>query len=352
MGKRRHKKIRKKGLPPGTLIYTGDREAKPSLVWLIRYNEKTYSEKEAYLPAWVNDEGHLYWIDVRNLSDAATVERIGNDAQLHPLVLEDVLNTTQRAKLEEYDNGLFIVAHHLFLMPGQLELGSEQISFFMGERFVVSFQEDPDDTFQAIRKRLQEGVGRLRKKGPDYLAYALLDNIVDNYYLVLDDIETVLLDLEAQLHNNNSERLFKARIFELKHIINQFRHRVMPLRDSVMRFYRTECPFVDDSNRLYLRDLMDHVAQILDSIDNYREILSGIESLYQAEIGNRLNNVMRLLTIISTIFIPLSFIAGLYGMNFDNMPELHWHNGYFYVLGFMLTASLGMLYYFRRNRWI
>jgi magnesium transporter len=352
MSKKRHKKIRKKGLPPGSLIYTGHREENPALVQTVRFSPDQYAEHQGYAQAPAQP-GELVWIDVRGLTDTAMVERVGSDFELHPLVLEDVLNTQQRAKLEEYDNGLFFIVHHLRLDTEPLELNSEQIAVFIGQQFVISFQEDPDDTLLTVRKRIQEGVGRLRKKGSDYLAYAILDTIVDNYYLVLDEIENTLLEIEGTLNDADSaEPVSKARIFELKHIINNFRHRVMPLRDAAARFYRTDCPFVDDSNRLYLRDLMDHVTQILDSIDNYREILSGVESLYQAEISNRLNNVMRLLTIISTIFIPLSFIAGLYGMNFDNMPELHWHLGYFFVLGSMLLASLSMLYYFRRNKWL
>lgn len=352
MSKRRHKKVLKKGLPPGSLIYTGHRAESPSLVLGIRYNATQYTEQESYLPPTQNLENGIIWTDVRGLTDTATIERIGTDFGMHPLALEDVLDTEQRAKLEEFDNGLFLILHNLRLEPDQCELVSEQIAVFMGRNCVVSFQEDPDDTLLALRKRAQEGLGRIRKKGADYLAYTILDTIVDNYYQVLDDIETVLHNLEASMHDQGAEPAFKARIFTLKHLINQFRHRVLPLRDAATRFYRTDCPYVDESNRPYLRDLMDHVAQILDSIDNYRDMLSGVESLYQAEIGNRLNNVMRLLTIISTIFIPLSFLAGLYGMNFDNMPELHWHYGYYQLLGLMFLASVGMLIYFRRNRWI
>lgn len=351
MSKKRHKKIRKKGMPPGTLIYTGHRAPNPSHLLTVVFSQTDYSEQVTYT---VPDsrQNSITWTDVRSLSDAALIEQIGNDFQLHPLALEDVLDTQQRSKLEEYDNGLFIILHNLRFDPVQMELQSEQISIFMGLNFVVSFQEDPDDTFHGIRKRAEENAGRIRKKGVDYLTYTLLDLVVDNYYTVLDDMETVLQELESSLHDQGFEPVSKARIYDLKRVLSQFRHRVLPLRDAAMRFYRTDCPYVEESNRPYLRDLMDHVTQILDGIDNYRDILSGVEALYQAEIGNRLNNVMRLLTIISTIFIPLSFIAGVYGMNFDNMPELHWHYGYFIMLGLMLLASLSMLYYFRRNRWI
>ncbi|MBK8923052.1 MAG: magnesium/cobalt transporter CorA [Saprospirales bacterium] len=352
MRKKHHKKVHKKGMPPGTLIYTGHRTENATQVYSVWYNEAEYHEREAYVPEWQNRPAGISWVDVRSLTDTALIERVGNALQLHPLALEDVLDTQQRPKLEEYDHGLFFILHGLHLDAEHLELVSEQIAVFMGPAFVVSFQEDPDDTLQAVRKRAQEGLGRTRKKGPDYLMYSILDIVIDHYYVVLDDIESALHELESELHSNGAQTSQKARIFELKRVTSQFRHRLLPLRDAVTRLYRSDCPYIDEANRPYLRDLSDHVAQILDSIDNYRELLSGVEGLYQAEIGNRLNNVMRLLTIISTIFIPLSFIAGVYGMNFDNMPELHWHYGYFFVLGIMLTASIGMLIYFRVQRWL
>ena len=339
-------------MPPGTLIYTGHRTESATQVYSVWYNEAEYHEREAYVPEWQNRPAGISWVDVRSLIDTALIERVGNALQLHPLALEDVLDTQQRPKQEEYDHGLFFILHGLRLDAEHLELVSEQIAVFMGPAFVVSFQEDPDDTLQAVRKRAQEGLGRTRKKGPDYLMYSILDIVIDHYYVVLDDIESALHELESELHSNGAQPSQKARIFELKRVTSQFRHRLLPLRDAVTRLYRSDCPYIDETNRPYLRDLSDHVAQILDSIDNYRELLSGVEGLYQAEIGNRLNNVMRLLTIISTIFIPLSFIAGIYGMNFDNMPELHWHYGYFLVLGIMLTASISMLIYFRVQRWL
>ena len=352
MSRRKHKKIRKKGLPPGTLIYTGHRNEGPAVVFSVWFDDDAYAEQDAYMPEWQHRSGGITWVDVRSLTDAAVVEHIGNDFQLHPLALEDVLDTQQRAKLEEYDNGLFFILQNLRFDPDLFDLVSEQIAVFMGRHFVVSFQEDPDDTLQPIRKRAQEGIGRLRKRGTDYLTYSLLDTIIDNYYIVLDDVEAALQQLEITVHTHGAEPSAKARIFELKRVINQFRHRVLPLRDAVLRFYRSDCPYIDETNRPYLRDLSDHVAQILDSIDNYRDILSSAEAFYQAEVSNRLNNVMRLLTIISTIFIPLSFIAGVYGMNFDNMPELHWHDGYFIILGIMLSAAVAMLVYFWRKRWL
>jgi magnesium transporter len=348
---RRHKSL-KKGLPPGSLVYTGHQEASPAKVISIAYNETTFEEKKAYIHPALEQKNKVFWTDICGLTDTHLIELIGNDHHIHPLALEDVLDTQQRSKLEEFDNGLFFIVHHLKVDCVALEIHSEQIALFAGQNFLVSFQEDPDDTLAPIRKRCEDGVGRFRKKGSDYLAYALLDFVVDSYYSVLDELETQTLHVESSLHSDGALQTTKARMFALKRVFNEFRHRILPLREAVTRLYRTESDLVEDSTRLYLRDLVDHVAQILDGIDNQRDMIANLEALFQAEAANRLNNVMRLLTVISTIFIPLSFIAGIYGMNFDNMPELHWHYGYFIVLGGMFVAMIGMLIYFSRKRWI
>lgn len=349
--KHRRRKNLKKGLPPGSLVYTGHQDA-PSRVISIAYHEGVFEEKQTYVPHILQHKGGVIWTDVCGLSDTRLIEQIGVDHEIHPLALEDVLDTQQRSKLEEFDNGLFFIVHHLKMDAAELEFHSEQIALFAGKNFLVSFQEDPDDTLAPVRKRCEDGVGRLRKKGSDYLLYALLDLVVDSYYSVLDELEAETLQVESSLHSNGALQTTKARMFALKRVFNEFRHRLLPLREAVTRLYRSESELVEDSTRLYLRDLVDHVAQILDGIDNQRDMLSNLEAVFQAEAANRLNNVMRLLTVISTIFIPLSFIAGIYGMNFDNMPELHWHYGYFVVLAAMFFAMVGMLLYFRQKRWI
>ncbi len=344
-------KIRKKGLPPGTLVYTGYRTDKPSIVLTVKIVEGKYEEFPYYDSDLHTGKG-MIWVDVRSLTETALIGRVGDDFQMHPLAQEDVLDTQQRAKLEEFDNGLFLILPNLTYKKETFELLNEQISIFIGSNFLLSFQEDPDDDFAAVRKRALEGIGRIRKKGTDYLAYALLDVIVDGYYEVLDSIQNELLELEAELHRKGADPNVKSAIFNLKRVVNAFRFKILPLRDATTRLYRTESELVDESNRLYLRDVVDHVAQILDGVDIQRDMLVSLESLYHAEAANRLNNVMRLLTVISTIFIPLSFIASVYGMNFDNMPELHSAYGYYYVLGGMFVAMVGMLMYFRKNRWI
>lgn len=354
MAKRKPLKIRKKGMPPGTLVYTGHRPAAPVNTTTVWYGDDDHLLRDQYVPEFLHKSDGVTWVDVRSLSAVDFIAQIGFDFHLHPLAQEDVLDTQQRAKLEEYDNGLFFILHNLRLNPASLDLYSEQIALFIGKNFLVSFQEDPDDTFEPVRVRVCEGVGRLRKKNPDFLAYSLIDMVVDNYYLVLDDIEGAIEALEEQLHLGSREvgPVDKARIFQTKRTAAQVRHFLLPLRDATQRLYRTDSGLIEDATRPYLRDVSDHVTQLLDSLDNYRDLLSNLENLYQAEVANRLNNVMRLLTVISTIFIPLSFVAGVYGMNFDHMPELRWRYGYYVVLGGMFLAMVGMLWYFRKKKWI
>lgn len=349
MSARQIRKIRKHGLPPESLIYTGRRSKAPVQLHTVFYSESGFSEFRELQPP---RPGSVLWLDIRNLSDTVTIAKAGTVFQIHPLALEDVLNTRQRAKLEEFDNGLFFIVPHLSLNKETMELVSEQIAIFSGNGFVVSFQENPDDTFDVLRKRIAENVGRIRKKSSDYLTYSILDTIVDGYYEVLDQLENEMLDLEEKLHTTGAHTHEKARIFQLKRLVNSFKHRVLPLREAVGKFYRSDGTFVEESNRLYIRDLVDHVAQVLDNLDSERDMLSNMEAYYQAEAANKLNNVMRLLTVISTIFIPLSFIAGIYGMNFENMPELRTRNGYFILLGVMASLMLSMLAIFKARKWI
>lgn len=346
---RNQKKNRKKGLSPGTLVYTGDREIAPANILLTHFSEQSFKTSSEYN---LSERDKMLWLDIRGLTDTALIERVGLDFQIHPLALEDVLNTGQRSKLEEYDNCLFFVLPNLKLNVESSELEPEQIALFAGENFVISFQEDPDDTLEAVRLRLQEGLGRGRKKGADYLLYTLIDNVVDGYFIIMDNLESTVLDLEETMHLRGAENGTKAKIFQLKHLANELKHRILPLREATSRFQRSESSLIDNSNRFFFRDLQDHVNQILDSLDNQRDMLANLEALYHAEAASRMNNVMHLLTVISTIFIPLSFIVGLYGMNFDNMPELHHPNGYFILLGAMSLMLLGMLGYFKAKKWL
>ncbi|MEZ4920039.1 MAG: magnesium/cobalt transporter CorA [Saprospiraceae bacterium] len=353
MSKKVKKNKSKRGLPPGSLVYTGDRAHADVHLHTIWFDENEYKESSEYHLNWHTEESDgVTWIDVRSLNQIESIQKIGGDFKVHTLALEDVLNTQQRAKLEEYDNGLFIVLYNLHLSGDDAELQSEQIALFLGKNYVLSFQEDVDDTLASVRKRASDGYGRMRQRKADYLAYAILDTITDNYFLALDEIENRIQSIEDELHQNGATSSCKNQLFKLKRTLNTMRHFILPLRDAVNRLYTLDSPFIAELNRPYLRDVADHVSQMLDSMDNFRDLLYGAESLYQAEVSNKLNNVMRLLTVISTIFIPLSFLTGLYGMNFDNMPELHYKNGYFIILGIMIAMTLAMLVYFKRKRWI
>lgn len=340
-------------MPPGALIYTGHRPPTNAIVSVIWYTAQEHELRTQYQPDWHrNRKEGIVWTDIRNVSDVGFVETVGKDYGIHILALEDVLDTQQRAKFEEYDKGIFIVLHNLRFHADTTDLSSEQIALYAGSNFVVSFQDDPDDTFHSVRQRTIEKAGVLHRKGADYLLYILCDTIVDNYYLLLDEIDQQVQDIEQQISETEANFVQKQRIFHMKRVISQVRQRLLPLRDATMRFYRVENPVIEEVNRPYFRDLADHVAQILDHLETLRDMVSNVEALYHAETANRMNNVMRLLTVISTIFIPLSFVAGVYGMNFDYMPELKWRYGYFVVLGVMFLAMVGMLWYFKRKRWI
>lgn len=350
MSKKHKKRIVKAGLPPETLVYTGDRAQTPPVVHTIAYNPDFCNTFNDYRPEKAAPDRNL-WVDVLNISDVGFIKTVGEQFNIHPLAQEDVVNTQQRAKMDEYDNGLFIVLPHIRYDERWVELQFEQVSMFVGEDVLVTFQEDPDDTLHLIRHRLGETSNRMRKKGIDYLAYSVMDSIIDNYFVALDKIETSVFEVESSIYADSNQH-FKSKIFNLKHTLNQFKNKVLPLREAVARMHRTDCPILRQEDAVYLRDIADHVAQVLDHIDNFKDQLINIESLYQSEISNRMNNVMKLLTVISTIFIPLSFVAGVYGMNFKNMPELEWHYGYFFILGIMFITMISMLIYFRVKKMI
>ncbi len=318
----------------------------------IRFNQQSFEAKKfpagdamAVTPDAVN------WFDLMGLHDVPLIERIGGQFKIHPLVLEDVLHTQQRPKFEEYGSEVFIVLQSLSYDNINHELNAEQIGIYFGENFLITFQEKEDDTFQAVRERLKTGSGRIRTRKPDYLAYALIDNVVDRYFEVLDHFEARMEGLEAEIAAKPT-REAKENILQLKFQMLALRKSVMPLREAIGKFSRSECPSVEESTGLFVRDLYDHVLRIADLVETYRDMLNGIQELYHSELSLRTNNVMQVLTIITTIFVPLTFLVGVYGMNFDNMPELHWKHGYFYLWGFMLAISIALIFYFRRKKWL
>ena len=348
--KRKH---RKTGLPPGTLVYTGDSQTETSDVTVIQYDETAISEKilRGADACILEREGMVTWYDVRGLSDVKMIERIGQAFSIHPLALEDVLNTQQRPKWEDYYNGVFLVARAQRIDNETLTIITEQIAFFFGKNFLVSFQEDKDDLFPNIRERLHKSLGKIRQKGADYLTYALIDYIVDGYFLILDKMEEAIEKLENEILNNFKTSV-RSDIYHLKRQHAEIRRAVLPMREVVGRFAREDSQYVNASNTVYIRDLYDHLSQISEHIESQRDMLQNLNDLYNAEQSNRANHVMKVLTIVSAIFIPLTFIAGVYGMNFDNMPELRTKNGYYAILGIMIFIAILQLIYFRIKKWL
>jgi magnesium transporter len=351
MSKKR--KNRKTGLPPGTLIYTGDAQTDNSNVVVIQYNETSISEHilRGGDECPLGQEDKVTWYDVKGINNVKMIERIGQLFQIHPLALEDVLNTQQRPKWEDYQNGIFLIVRSQRTGSETLDITTEQVAFFFSKNFIITFQEDEEDLFHSIRDRLHQGLGKLRQKGVDYLAYTLLDYIVDNYFIILDKTEESIENLENKILNDFKSTT-RNEIYNLKRQQSEIRRAVLPLREVIGRFAREDGKFVEQSNLVYIRDLYDHLTQIAEMIESQRDMLQNLNDLFNAEQSIRANHVMKVLTIVSSIFIPLTFIVGVYGMNFDNLPELHFQNGYFAVWILMIFIAILQLIYFRIKKWL
>ena len=350
MSKKKHRK--KPGSPPGTLVFTGRQKVAYPYLISVTYDREQLEQtnlKGKILPE--TPASGVQWLDVRGLSDIDLIEQLGQRFHIHPLVLEDVLNTDQRPKFEEYDNGVFIVLQSLTAASGDFRILTEQVGIFITGNTLISFQEDEEDLFLPVRERLQAGRGRIRGNGPDYLGYALLDAVVDNYFLVIDRLEEEIETVEDEILKEPNN-ITKARIHRLKLQALVLRKSISPLREAIGRFSRSDSQFVQPESQLFYRDLYDHLVQLMDLLETHRDVLNGLYDLYLSEISYRMNNVMRLLTVISTIFIPLTFLAGIYGMNFENMPELHWRHGYYYFWAVILVITGLLLFYFRRKKWL
>jgi magnesium transporter len=349
---RRVKRSEKAGLPPGTLIHIGERRAEHTRLRLFDYDQIQLSERElASVEESFNfrDTATVTWINVDGLHDTAVIAQLGGHFGVHPLILEDIVNTEQRPKQEDFGTYIYVVLKMLF-RENDGQIVAEQVSLILGRNFVLSFQEGGGDAFEPVRERLRQNKGTLRKQGPDFLLYALIDAIVDNYFIVLESFGEATEDLEETVLASPTTEIL-ATIKNLKRDLLFLRRGIWPLREVVSGLRHSESPLIQQNTRLYLQDVYDHTIQVMDSIDNTREILSDLLDIYLSSVSNRLNAVMKVLTIISTIFIPLTFIAGIYGMNFDNMPELHWEWGYFGILAFMASIGLVMLAYFKRKKW-
>lgn len=355
MPKLTKKRSRKAGLPPGTLIHIGERRTEHVKLTVIDYDEKHLEEKEIKRVEECfafKTKRTVTWINVEGVHDTEIIRKIGDHFGLHPLVQEDILNTDQRPKVEDYGGYVYMVLKMLSCSDVSGEVTAEQVSVVLGRGFVISFQEGAiGDVFDPIRERIRGAKGRLREMKADYLAYALVDAIVDNYFSILEKLGEKIEVLEEELvADSRPETLHK--IHTLKREMLFLRKSVWPLREAIGRLERGESLLIRQGTQTYLRDVYDHTIQVIDTVETFRDMLSGMLDIYLSSVSNRLNAVMKVLTVIATIFMPLTFLAGLYGMNFKFMPELEWYWGYPAVLLVMAGVGISMLLYFRRKKWL
>ena len=352
MRSRQQKRSKKTGLSPGSLIHVGETYVDKSRITFTRYDEFNFFEKKAGsladLPVKKEEPG-ITWINIDGLQNTELLEELGKIFGLHPLVLEDILNTDQRPKMGDYCDYLYIVLRNF---SGQQNgaLIFEQISIILGKNFVLSFREKESTLFDSVRERLRSNKGRIRKLGADYLTHALIDTIVDNYFIVLENIEEKIEFLEDDLVQRTTPAIVQG-IHTLKRELILLRKSLWPLREAISSLERSDSTLISETANVYFKDIYDHIIAIVDTVETSRDMLSGMLDIYLSSVSNKLNEVMKVLTIIATIFMPLTFLAGVYGMNFKYMPELEWRWGYFGVLGIMLVVALFMIYYFKRKKW-
>jgi len=341
------------GLPPGSAVYVGSRKPTQMVLSIIGYDPiGTWTKAALTVDELLTyrNTGGINWINVNGLKDQEAISRLAEAYRIHPLTVEDILNTEHRPKIEEFDEYLFIT---LKAISWQEEKGIvlEQISIIFNPDTVITFQEEVGDSFDAIRRRIEVNAGRIRKMGSDYLAYALVDSIVDAYFLVLDQLGTKLEDFEVRA-TEETGRDFMRELQLVKQEVHHIRRIVWPLRESIAALLRLESNLIADDLQPFLKDLHDNIIQAAETVENYRELVAGILEVNLSSISNRMNEVMKVLTIISTIFIPLTFIVGVYGMNFRYMPELDQVWGYPLAWGVMAAIAGGMLAFFKRRKWL
>lgn len=345
----------KAGLPPGTAVHIGAARGthRPGMR-LIDYNDTAIEELDVEDVAACADRirtGSVTWVNVEGVHDLDQLRAIGACVGLHPLALEDIANTEQRPKLEDYGDYLYIVVKMLSHRDGACDV--EQVSLVLGTHFLLSFQEasKPGDVFEALRNRIRQGAGRIRRQGADFLCYSLIDAVVDNYFVILEHLGESIEELEQQLLDHPDASAIKN-LYRLRRELIQLRKSVWPLREVLNALTRDESRLVQEGTRIYLRDVYDHTVHIIDTVETLREMLAAMLDIYLSSLSIRMNEVMKVLTVISTIFIPLTFLVGVYGMNFDYMPELHVWWAYPLVWAVMLGVALGMVLYFRRKGWL
>ena len=342
------------GLPPGTIVHIGERKAQKHRITIVDYDETKFQERELEtieesFP--FKDTSTITWINIDGLHQLEIIEKIGKHFNIHPLVLEDITNTEQRPKMEDFDDYLFLILKMICFEEKDNRIKVEQVGLILGSNFVISFQEEKGNVFDPVKQRIISGKGRIRTRGADYLAYALIDVIVDGYFLIIERIGDQIEDLEEDLLDGPRPETMQD-IHSLKREMLQFRKSVWPLQEIIRRLERGESDMFNESTEIYLKDVHDHTIHVIDTIEIFNDMLSGLLDLYISSISNKINQIMKVLTIIATIFIPLTFIAGVYGMNFKYMPELDWRYGYPMVLLVMFIIGVGIMIYARKKRWL
>lgn len=348
------RKLIKAGLPPGTPIFTGERKIEKVKISLIDYDEVQFQEKEVRKTDECfpfKETPTVTWINIDGIHDVEVVKKIGNHFGLHPLILEDIVNTQQRPKIEDFGHYIFIILKMLFYDEDMNETHVEQVSLVLGSNFVISFQEREGDIFNPIRERIRSAKGRIRKMGADYLAYSLMDAVVDEYFIILERIGAMITEMEDELMSGpKPETMHK--IHTLRNEMIFLRKSVWPLRELIGSLEKGESSLIQESTGIFLRDLYDHTIQVIDTVETLRNMLSGMHETYLSVVSNKMNEIMKVLTMIATVFIPLTFIAGIYGMNFKFMPELEWRWSYF-IVWFVLIIIVGFMFmFFKRKKWL
>ena len=347
------KTARKVGLPPGTLVQVEEKKAEKVRISLIEYDEAQFQEKEATTIEECfpfKDKSSVTWINIDGIHQADILEKIGAHFGIHPLVLEDIMNPEQRPKIEDFENYIYVIAKMIYFDDRKNDIEAGQLSIILGPNFIISFQEKKGDIFNPVRDRIRKARGRIRKMKPDYLAYALLDTIVDHYFIVLEKLGGKIAEMEEELVAKPTPETLQS-IYTLKRELIFLRKSIWPLREVVNVLERGEPSLIHKSTVIYLRDIYDHTIQVIDTVETFRDMVSGVLDIYLSSVSNRMNEVMKVLTIIATIFIPLTFLVGVYGMNFKHMPELELPWGYPGLLVLMIAVALAMVANFRKKKW-
>jgi magnesium transporter len=337
----------------GAVPVEGEPRTEPVKITVIDYDASRYEEKEVRLVEECfpyRDTSTVTWINIDGLSDTRTIEEIGQCYSIHPLILNDLQNTGQRPKMQDLESYLYLTIKMMTIDEKTQEISIEHVSMILGSTYLISFQENVGDVFDPVRERIRRE-GRIRKFGPDYLVYALIDDIVDNYFLVMEKLEERVEDLEEELVVNATPQSL-SKLNKLKKDMIHLRKAVWPLREMINALDREDSPLIRADTRIYFRDVYDHIIQVIDTLETFRDMVSGMIDIYLSSLSYRMNEIMKVLTLIATIFIPLTFVAGVYGMNFDYMPELRHPYGYFMVWGVMIGVVVVMLIYFRKRQWI